>query len=195
MFCAHTKPMSPTGGSVLRPLGLFSLLSLPWSSARVLVHESACGPFKRTPGCPAALQPTWVEPLTFTATCCGASSPRPCRASSPRWCRLGSPGWGRGRSAAEGSLPIVTHASCPSPCGCPRLQEFHLAQLQGISTGRGSVIPIHLDVVLGGGGRSVWPRRHPDPESALTTILNLYRSDAESARQPYSAFAGLYLGT
>lgn len=36
---------------------------------------------------------------------------------------------------------------------------------------------------------------HPPRIRTLTTILNLYRRDGESARQPYSVLDGLYLGT
>lgn len=36
---------------------------------------------------------------------------------------------------------------------------------------------------------------HPPRIRTLTTILNLYRRDGESARHPYSVLDGLYLGT
>lgn len=48
---------------------------------------------------------------------------------------------------------------------------------------------------MGGGEHNVYLPHHIDQTSTLTTILNLYKSEVESAKQPYSAFAGLYLGT
>lgn len=48
---------------------------------------------------------------------------------------------------------------------------------------------------MGEGKYNIYLFHHLDQKYALTTILNLCKSEVESAKQPYSAFVGLYLGT